>query len=291
MRKFFPPAGPMNTVSRTQQATRVVRKPRVLERIAAEMDWKANTPSSFYARFGHRLLDLTLLAICLPLTVVPALLISLINGIMFRSVRRIFYVQRRVGLQGKIFHIFKFRTMRDAPAGDMHSWANGHDQDRVTPFGRFLRSSHLDELPQLINVLKGDMSFIGPRPEMVEIEEWAVALIPGFLKRLSVRPGITGFAQITQGYTSRNAGAYQRKLDLCLSYNESISFAVDVSVLWQTVFWMLRRKGWQWESTDTRLTRTAFRVIANNATKIPDVEPPPIIPSRSTEVPARSEEC
>ena len=188
----------MNTLSRPEPTAPEVRTPYPLERIAAETDWQAITPDSAYARVGHRLLDVLLLVVCLPVAIVPAVVIGLINAVTTRSWKRVFYVQQRVGLHGKIFDIYKFRTMRDVKESALSSWSSGRDQERVTTFGRFLRSSHLDELPQLINVLKGDMSFIGPRPEMVEIEEWACSVVPGFLKRLSVRPGITGFAQITQ---------------------------------------------------------------------------------------------
>ena len=112
--------------------------------------------------------------------------------------------------------------------------------------GRFLRSSHLDELPQLLNVLRGEMSFIGPRPEMVEVEEWACANVPGFLERMVIKPGITGLAQVTQGYTPRDVEAYRRKLAVNRAYLRRYGLRTDLAILARTAVWMLRGRGWKW---------------------------------------------
>jgi len=256
-----------------------VRLERPVIRVVQEHDWAINTPNGLYARFGRRCVDAALLTVCLPFALAPAVFIATINAFVTGSVRKIFYSQERVGLRGRIFRIYKFRTMRDVLESDIQSWSSGQDRKRVTWFGRFLRSSHLDELPQLINVAKGDMSFIGPRPEMVEIEEWAAEAVPGFVTRLSIRPGITGFAQITQGYTARDEEAYQHKLDLCLSYNESLSFAVDISILWHTASWMLRGKGWQWQEDNGRLAKTA-RALSTHEHSIELSEPVAPLPSQ-----------
>jgi len=269
----------MNTAKPTSTLAPEVRLKRPVIRVATDHDWAIHTPNGFYARFGGRCVDGALLLTCLPIALAPVLLIATINAFVFGSFRKMFYTQDRVGLRGKIFRIYKFRTMRDVEETAIQSWSSGQDVQRVTKFGRFLRSSHLDELPQLINVFIGDMSFIGPRPEMVEIEEWAAEIVPAFVTRLSIRPGITGFAQITQGYTTQDQAAYQTKLDLCLSYNESISFLVDISILWHTAIWMLRGKGWQWQDGKGRLARTATRTVANLNTEMPD--PSPALPSRS----------
>lgn len=247
-------------------------------------------PRGFYAGAGRRILDFVLLAILAPLVFVPCLTIALTNWIAFRKFGEIFYTQDRVGFHGRVFRIYKFRTMRGAPEGDMTSWSTGMDQERVTPFGQFLRSTHLDELPQLLNIIRGEMSFIGPRPEMVEIEAWARDHVPGFASRLVIRPGITGFAQITQGYTPRSREAYQRKLDLCLSYITTMSLTTDIWIIWLTVVWMLRGKGWQWRAEENELTRTAYRLISEHsnsiAADVDDVVAP--IPERAAAVAAPS---
>lgn len=229
---------------------RVAEAPRPVpldDRERAPIDWDAATPGGFYARHGHRLLDLVLLAIALPLALGPGLVIAAINALVFRDPRQVFFLQDRVGRRGKIFRIYKFRTMREARAGSLDSWSSGGDTLRVTRFGRFLRNAHLDELPQLINVLRGEMSFIGPRPEMVEIEEWAERNAPGFSRRLALRPGISGYAQITQGYTGCDVAAYERKREINELYLQRISLATDLEIVARTLVWMLRGKGWDWK--------------------------------------------
>lgn len=203
-------------------------------------------PRGWYARSGRRLLDLALLSIALPLALPPLALIALANLVLFGDPRKVFFRQDRVGRHGRIFRIYKFRTMRETSEGQMSSWSRNACQLRVTPFGRLLRNTHMDELPQLFNVLRGDMGFIGPRPEMVEIERWACEHIPHFSHRLAIRPGITGLAQITQGYTGRCVDSYARKLEINLAYLQHVSFALDVQIVLRTVVWMLRGRGWDW---------------------------------------------
>ena len=136
--------------------------------------------------------------------------------------------------------------MKGGRAKGFESW-DRDDQLRVTRFGRFLRNTHLDELPQLVNVLRGDMSMIGPRPEMVEIERWASSEVEQFSRRLAIKPGITGLAQVTQGYTGRDRAAYARKLEINDHYRERMSFSFDVKILAMTAIWMLRGRGWDWK--------------------------------------------
>jgi lipopolysaccharide/colanic/teichoic acid biosynthesis glycosyltransferase len=216
-----------------------------------DVDWERLAPRGAWAEIGRPLLDEALLA----LVILPALAIglgvALANAISHRSFRRVFFVQERVGYRGRIFRLVKFRTMKEATRGEFASWSEG-DRARVTRFGRFLRSSHLDELPQLINVLRGEMSFIGPRPEMIEVEEWANANVPGFVERMAIKPGITGLAQVTQGYTPRDVQAYCAKLELNRAYLRRLSCTTDLAVLAATFCWMLRGRGWRWNDKGQR---------------------------------------
>jgi lipopolysaccharide/colanic/teichoic acid biosynthesis glycosyltransferase len=218
-------------------------------------DWSALEPRGFWARGGHWLLDGPLLAVALPLALLFGLPVALANWLAFGHPGKILYSQERIGLRGKRFTLYKFRTMRDCADGAFHSWSNGQDQQRVTRLGRFLRNSHLDELPQLINVLRGEMRLIGPRPEMLEIECWAEREVPGFSARLAVRPGITGLAQVVQGYTGRDTAAYERKLELCLAYLADHSAGLDLRILCWTVRDVLGRRGWRWKEDASRAAR------------------------------------
>lgn len=215
------------------------------------IDWQSLAPQSYYARKGHRLLDIALLAIVLPLAVVPLTVVALANWIFFRRADQILFKQARVGYQGITFTIIKFRTMHAPTSDSLGSWAAGDDQARVTSLGRILRSTHLDELPQLWNVVRGEMSFIGPRPEMVEIEQWANDHIEGFTERLSIYPGLTGYAQITQGYTSCDVEAYREKLAINRHYRQRMTLRTDLEIVLRTAWWMVRGKGWAWSQEAT----------------------------------------
>lgn len=198
-----------------------------------------------YERWGKRALSLVLLAVALPIGVAAGLPIAAVNLLLFRDPRRILFRQIRIGHRGREFAIWKFRTMRDeTPEGEFQSWQKGTDTSRVTRFGRFLRSTHLDELPQLINIVAGDMDFIGPRPEMRRVHRWASELIPRFHERTSMRPGITGLAQVTQGYVGCDEQAYRVKLASDLEYGRRMSLKLDLQILLRTVTWMLMGRGW-----------------------------------------------
>ncbi len=207
-------------------------------------DWDALAPRGVYARIARPIFLGGLVLLGLPFALVLAAIVAPINALVFRSARRVFFLQPRVGHRGRVFLIWKFRTMREAQRDAHDSWSSGEDVLRVTRFGRFLRSSHLDELPQVWNVLRGDMDLIGPRPEMIEIEAWASAHVPGFGERLVIRPGLTGLAQITQGYTQNDTAAYTEKLRINREYLRTLSLAGDVRVVLRTVAWMLRGRGW-----------------------------------------------
>ncbi|MFT5285832.1 MAG: lipopolysaccharide/colanic/teichoic acid biosynthesis glycosyltransferase [Planctomycetota bacterium] len=211
-------------------------------------EWTALQLDTLYSRVGRRLFDLSLLAVF----GLPALLIGCaiagLNLVQFRSFSKIFFVQDRVGYRGEVFSILKFRTMGEVRGGNFESWSNGGDQVRVTRIGRLLRNTHLDELPQLINVALGDMAFVGPRPEMVEIEEWASGEIEGFSTRLAIPPGVSGYAQITQGYTTNDVAAYGEKFRVSDWYRRHQSFSLDLKIIAMTLIWMVRGRGWQWNA-------------------------------------------
>ncbi len=180
------------------------------------------------------------------------LVVGLANLVHFRDPRRILFTQERRGLHGQPFKILKFRTMRDLPQGQSSVPGCAADVSRVTRLGRFLRNTHLDEIPQLINVLRGEMSLIGPRPEMTDMELWAQARVPGFADRLVIRPGITGYAQITQGYAPKDVRAYELKLALNQEYLERVSLGMDLAILLRTCVWVITGCGWDYSRIENK---------------------------------------
>lgn len=186
---------------------------------------------TFYARYGKRLLDLSLTVPLLlgltPLIGIIALLIRLKLG------RPVFFTQERPGANGRPLTLFKFRTMTDARDSQGHLLP---DAERLPPFGRFLRSTSLDELPELINVLRGEMSLVGPRP-----------LLPEYLphyddeayRRHRVLPGLTGWAQVN----GRNAISWEDKFALDVWYVDNCSLWLDLKILALTFLKIIRREG------------------------------------------------
>ncbi len=167
------------------------------------------------------------------LLILSPIFIALMIGLYFANDGKPFFFQERPGLNEKIFKIIKFKTMNDKKD------ANGNllpDADRLTPIGAFVRKTSLDEIPQLINVLKGDMAIIGPRP-----------LLPQYLplynetqrKRHLVRPGITGWAQVN----GRNAITWKRKFELDVEYVDNLSFLMDVKVFFSTFKKVFKSEG------------------------------------------------
>lgn len=154
----------------------------------------------------------------------------------------ILYRQQRVGKDGKVFSILKFRTMYvDAEKRSGPQWAQ-KDDPRVTPLGRFLRKSHIDELPQVINVLQGDMSLVGPRPERPFFVDQFVKEIPLYRRRLNVRPGITGWAQVRHTY-DQSIEDVRTKLSYDLFYIENMSIRMDLKIILSTAYTMIAGKG------------------------------------------------
>lgn len=198
-------------------ASRGILNPRMIE--------------TWYRRKGKRLLDfviaLTGMVVFWPLMLIIAVVIG------FRLGRPVIFRQQRPGLQGRPFTLYKFRTMSNVHDTDGNLLP---DSARLTPIGRFLRSTSLDELPELFNVVKGDMSLVGPRP-------WLTAYLDRYtseqMRRHEVRPGITGWAQIN----GRNALSWNERLEMDVWYVDHVSLWLDVRILLLTLFKVLKREG------------------------------------------------
>lgn len=180
--------------------------------------------------------SVALLVGCLPILATVAILVKL------SSKGPILYKQERVTKGGKIFVMCKFRTMTcDAEKASGAVWAQQNDP-RVTFLGKILRKTRLDELPQLVNVLKGEMSLIGPRPERPEFVHELSRRLPGFAKRLQVKAGITGLAQIQSGYAS-SLESYRRKLAWDIVYIKHRSVLLELKIAAKTVIVVLTGSG------------------------------------------------
>ncbi|MFP0980173.1 sugar transferase [Acinetobacter baumannii] len=145
----------------------------------------------------------------------------------------IFFLQERPGKNGKIFKMIKFRSMKDGVDKDGNILP---DEERITPFGQKLRSTTLDEMPQLINVLKGDMSIVGPRPQLTDFMQHYT---PRQMRRHEVRPGMTGLAQVS----GRNNLSWEEKFELDVEYVENHNIWLDFKIMVKTVLVMLKKEG------------------------------------------------
>jgi len=179
-----------------------------------------------------------ILALGSPLMLLTALAIKLEEG--WRA--PVFYRQERVGFAGRTFELLKFRSMRvDAESGGRAQWACRNDP-RVTRVGSIIRKLRIDELPQIINVLRGEMGFVGPRPERPQFVEQLAQLIPYYVERHSVKPGITGWAQLCYQYGSSEQDALE-KLQYDLYYIKNNSLLFDLAILLQTAEVVMMGKG------------------------------------------------
>ena len=174
------------------------------------------------------------------LLIIPFSTIILIFGFLVKleSKGSMFYTQLRVGLNGKIFKIYKLRSMSNDAEKNGIQWASIDDQ-RVTKVGKFIRRTRIDELPQIINVLKGEMSFIGPRPERPELILEFESKIPSFSDRLVVLPGVSGLAQVCGGYDLKP----EEKLKYDIKYISNICFFLDCKILIKTIQVLLTGNG------------------------------------------------
>jgi len=178
-----------------------------------------------------RVFDIVVSAVALT---VLAPVMGLIALAVWRTMGRpVLFRQARPGLHGKPFVMYKFRTMRDLRDAEGNLLP---DEARLTPFGRWLRSTSLDELPELVNVLRGEMSLVGPRPLLMEYLE---RYTPEQARRHEVKPGITGWAQIH----GRNNLSWDERFKLDVWYVDNWSLWLDVKILWRTLWMVLRREG------------------------------------------------
>jgi lipopolysaccharide/colanic/teichoic acid biosynthesis glycosyltransferase len=172
-----------------------------------------------------RAFDLAVASIALAVAAIPMAIIAV--AVRLSMGAPVLFRQRRPGLHGRVFSIYKFRTMRDGPEPDA---------ERITKLGRFLRSTSLDELPELVNVLRGEMSIVGPRPLLVQYLD---RYTPEQARRHDVRPGITGMAQVS----GRNATTWPERLALDVEYVDTRSFVGDLRIIGQTIKVVVRREG------------------------------------------------
>jgi exopolysaccharide biosynthesis polyprenyl glycosylphosphotransferase len=189
---------------------------------------------------AKRLTDITvsilILTISSPIWIFAAIAIRL------NSPGPLVYSQERVGFNGKLFYMHKFRSMyQDAESRTGPVWATSNDP-RITSVGKFLRKTRLDEIPQFFDVVRGEMSLVGPRPERPHFVEMLSKEIPLYKRRLSVKPGITGWAQIKQGYDT-SIEDVKSKVRYDLFYIENMSFRMDIKILLMTFYVMITGKG------------------------------------------------
>jgi sugar transferase (PEP-CTERM system associated) len=195
---------------------------------------------SFVRTFMKRSFDIVCSVIILALTFPLMLLAAL--AVWMEDRGPVFYSQERVGKDGKTFLVHKFRSMRtDAEKGGKPQWAQQNDP-RITRIGNFMRKTRIDELPQILNVFKGEMSFVGPRPERQYFVDQLIEVVPYYNVRHSVKPGITGWAQVRYGYGSSAEDALQ-KLQYDLYYVKNNSLFLDVLILIDTLKVVLFRSG------------------------------------------------
>lgn len=195
--------------------------------------------NGLYCKLIKRFMDFLIAALSIiifsPLFIILAILVRVKLG------GPVIFKQERPGLNGKVFKLYKFRTMTDAKD------ENGNlldDEYRLTSFGKKLRSTSLDELPELYNILKGDMSIVGPRPLLVK---YLPLYSDEQKRRHDVRPGLTGLAQVS----GRNAITWTEKFNKDIEYVDNVSFGLDVSIFFKTIYCVLKREGINSDSAAT----------------------------------------
>ena len=189
------------------------------------------TPLSTYM-VTKRLADIALVLLSLPITLPIIVITALIIRLETRG--RAVFNQQRIGLDNQVFVLYKLRSMQITDPAQPAAFAVENDS-RITRVGKVIRRLRIDELPQIWNVMKGDMSIIGPRPEQVHFVQEYQSLIPKYTYRHTIKPGITGLAQIEQGYVEDLQGTI-KKLEYDLHYVENMSIKLDISILFKTIY-------------------------------------------------------
>lgn len=203
-----------------------------------------------YRKFGKRFFDIVLSTIGLVL--VAIVFIPTAIAIYLEDRGPIFYNASRLGKDGKVFKMYKFRSMK-VNAPDLRkadgSTYNGEDDPRLTKVGKFIRKTSIDEMPQLINVIKGDMSLIGPRPDLPEhIKEY----VGNEARKLEVLPGITGYSQAYY----RNSIEWKKRIKHDIYYVDNLSLIMDIKILFKTVITVLKKEGVYVNAESSNETRT-----------------------------------
>ncbi|HEX7113993.1 MAG TPA: undecaprenyl-phosphate glucose phosphotransferase [Steroidobacter sp.] len=190
--------------------------------------------SPFYGVRGiaKRLTDIAIASIAI--AVLSPILLAVALGVRLSSPGPIIFRQRRYGLDGKEIIVYKFRSMRVTEDGDRTYTQVRRNDERVTPFGSFIRSTSLDELPQLFNVLEGSMSIVGPRPHAIAVNEQYRRLIPGYMIRHKVKPGITGWAQVNGFRGGDDIGSMRKRIAFDLEYLRHWSLSLDLLIMLRT---------------------------------------------------------
>jgi exopolysaccharide biosynthesis polyprenyl glycosylphosphotransferase len=194
---------------------------------------------SYGSRMTKRVIDLTI-SFFLLLFMFPLLLIIIIF-IKISSAGPVLYIQTRIGKNGRVFKMYKLRTMVKDAEEYGPEWA-GEKDPRITKIGRIIRKLYLDEIPQLINVIKNEMSIVGPRPERPHFVEILKKEIPYYFKRMSIKPGITGWAQVKHKYDS-SFDDVREKLQYDFYYIENMSLRLDFKIMINTALVILLMKG------------------------------------------------
>lgn len=207
----------------------IIRSSEMMHLFDTPLLLSRNNGFSFEQKFVKRVMDVIISVIMLvitsPIMLVTAVAIKLYDG------GPVFFCQERCTIDGRVFMIHKFRSMVEDAEKDGEVIPASDDDERITPIGKFIRKTRIDELPQFIDILKGDMSVVGPRPERVEHVEQYTKEVPEFAYRLKVKGGLTGYAQV---YGKYNTTAYD-KLKLDLMYIQNYSFLLDLKLLIMTV--------------------------------------------------------
>ena len=189
-----------------------------------------------YKRAGDLLISIFGILFLLPLHIIISLLV------FFDSKGKLFYKQKRVGLNGKEFTLLKYRSMYSGSEDKTGPIWSAKEDPRITKIGKILRKYHIDEIPQLLNVFMGHMSIIGPRPERPEIIKNLIKKVPYYSRRLKVKPGLTGWAQI-KGVYDKDISDVKSKLKLDFYYIENISILLDLKIIFLTLFIVIKGQG------------------------------------------------